>query len=160
MARNIVPMVIQEPSSDIKHAILVEEVYSYFSTEYGTKEPKKKHGRRKNKLACKVSRAKELTKEARKQLQNAKRASSIPPDQVMLLARNFYQHVRAHSQLSKQLHQSVQSASPRTAKDQCHTNIWWFCKRLLDKKSASDVEPTFSEAQATELFTKAYHAEL
>ena len=36
--------------------------------------PKKQHSRRKNKLACKVSRAKELMKEARKQLQNAKRA--------------------------------------------------------------------------------------
>lgn len=38
LSHNIVPMVIQEPSVDLKNAILVEGVYSYFSTEYGTKE--------------------------------------------------------------------------------------------------------------------------
>ena len=38
LARELVPHVINEPLLDDKHAVLVEGVYTYFATQYGTKQ--------------------------------------------------------------------------------------------------------------------------
>ena len=89
----------------------------------------------------------------------AKKAGTISPDQILALARNFYQSVRAHSQLNKRWQQSVDSASGKLAKDQCHTNFWTFSKQLLDNKSSSGVEPVFTKDETTDFFNTVYHAE-
>ena len=83
---------------------------------------------------------------------------SISPDEVLALAHKFYQSVRAHSRLNKRWQYSVDSASGNLATEQCHTHFWKFSRQLLDNKPQSNVDPTFTEEEATEIFSKVYAA--
>ena len=59
--------VINEPTVDGKHALLVKGVYTFFAAECGTKELGKKHGRRQSKLAQRLREAKKLKRQARRE---------------------------------------------------------------------------------------------
>jgi hypothetical protein len=118
-------------------------VYTFFATEFGSKESRKKHGRRQSNQRLKE--AKEAKREARREIMNSKRTGSISPDQVLALACKFYKSVRAHSGLNKRWLHSVDTASAKLAKDQCHSHFWSFTKQLLHNKPQSGVDPTFTE---------------
>ena len=104
--------------------------------------------------------AKELKKEARNEFLKAKKTGSISPDQVLaFLAHKFFQSVCAHSRLNKRWQHSVDLVSWKFPREQRHSHFWKFSIQLLDKIPQSNVDPTFTEEEATEIFSKVYDAE-
>ena len=143
---------------DGKHALLAEGVYTFFATEFGSKDQGRSmvEGRE---ASTETEGGKGGKRKARRVFMNEKRTGSISPDQVLALARKFYQSVRAHSRLNKRWQRSVDTASAKLAKDQCHSHFWSFTQQLLDNKPQSGVVPTFMEDEATDFFSTVYHAE-
>ena len=108
----LVPQVISQVSPDSKNSVLSEGVYTFFSSKYGTIQPSKKN-RRQEKCAQALNRAKRMKNEARRELRQAKASGSLLPDEVMSLARKFYQLVRAHSKCKRTFNRAHASGKAR-----------------------------------------------
>ena len=154
----LVPQVVNEASPDTKNARLTDGIYTFLATNYGTRDnPRKK--KRQAKLASALNKAKNLKNEARRQLRQAKYSGSESPEQIMTLARKFYQLVRAHSRCKRANERAKDSRATRQARQECHRHFWPFAKRLLNSSLQSDTEPQFSQEVAAQFFKNTYHAE-
>ena len=96
----LVPRVLTEPSPDAKSSMLSEGIYNFFASNYGTRQTKRKK-KRQEKYVQALNIATRLKNEARKELRQAKANDSISQEEVMSLARKFFQMLRAHSQQCK-----------------------------------------------------------
>ena len=92
-------------------------------------------------------------------LRQARTSASLSQEQISSIAQKFFNSVRSHNKLKRAHSQSQCKAECRTARHQCHKNLWKFTKKLLDGDGVSDIQPTFSEAEATSFFTSVYHSE-
>ena len=154
----LVPNVKHETSPESKNAVLAEGIYAFFSNKHGTKEtPKRK--KRQEKHAQALNRAKKCKNEARNELCQAKSSGTHTPEDVMSLARKFFQLVRAHSRCKRAYDRARGIRKARQVRHQCQHHFWPFAKRLLENTSQSDIEPQFSEEVAHQFFSETYHAE-
>ena len=149
---------LAETTPDAKNNRLSDEIYNFFASNYGTRQTKKKK-RRQEKHVKALNVATRLKNEARKELRQAKTNDAISPEEVMSLARKFFQVLRSHSQCKRAFQRTKRLKESRCARDECHKNFWPFTKQLLDGSSRSNVEPGFSKEEATQFFTHTYHAD-
>ena len=89
-------------------------------------------------------------KEARNELRCAKR--NMSPDEIMSLARKFYQLVRAHSRCKKIHQRAAGLGTAKCARCERQQNFWPSSKKLLDDSSGSSVEPQFSKEEDIQFF--------
>ena len=89
----------------------------------------------------------------------AKKSTSLSQEQVCSVAKKFFQSVRTHNKFKRAHQRSLHGAERRTARHQCHTNLWRFTKDLLENDTVSDIQPTFSESEATSFFSSTYSSE-
>ena len=144
-----------------KYTILVDGIYSYFAAHCGTRKVKHRNRTRQSKSASQLRKAKELKNAARRELAQAKRSDTISQDQIRSIAQKFFTSVRSHNKL-KRAHQNFQhraASTCRTARQQCHENLWHFTRQLLDDKILTDIQPTFSESEATAFFSTVYQSQ-
>ena len=118
-----------------------------------------KHRTRCKKLASWVKEAKSLKNAARRELNRARKESSISQEQINSIAHKFFKSVRSHNKLTREYRHFQHKAKSKAARHQCHVNLWQFTKDLLEDKPVTNVHPTFSETEATSFFSKAYHSE-
>ena len=160
---NLVPRVISKLSADSKYAVLAEGVYQYFDGVFGSVKENQRRRERQNeqqsRLARQVREAKALKSEARHELLQAKKSTSLSQEQVRSIAKKFFQSVRAHNKFKRAHQRSLHGAERRTAHHQCHTNLWRFTKDLLENDTVPDIQPTFSESAATSFFSSTYSSE-
>ena len=154
----VVPQVVAEVSPEAKNNRLSEAIYSFFASKYGTKQQKRRE-RRRTKHGHTLNKAKKLKNEARKELRQARSNPTISAEHIMSLARKFLQSVRTHSRCRRAYARVMDRRKSRCARHECHQNFWPFAKRLLEETPGPNVEPEFSEVEATQFFTSTYHAE-
>ena len=100
-----------------------------------------------------------MKNDARRELAIAKKANSFSSEQIMSLARKFYQSVRVHNKVKKTSDQSQERVGAKAARHQCDENFWHFSKQLLENRTVADVQPSFSETAANSFFSSTYHAD-
>ena len=144
----LVPQVLAETTPDAKNNRLSDEIYNFFASNYGTRQTKKKK-RRQEKHVKALNVATRQKNEARKELRQAKTNDAKSPEEVMSLARKFFQVLRSHSQCKRAFQRTKRLKKSRCARDECHKNFWPFTKQLLDGSSRSNVEPGFSKEEAS-----------
>ena len=155
----LVPCVLRELSVDAKSTVLTEGVFSYFDVNFGTRKEKHRCRTRSNQLANQVKVARDLKNAARCELRQARTSAALSQEQISSIAKKFFDSVRSHNSLKRAHSQSQHKAECRTARHQCHKNLWKFTRKLLDGDGVSDIQPTFSKAEATSFFTSGYHSE-
>lgn len=152
------PQVVGEISPDAKNTKLLEGIYNFFASTYGTKQQQKSK-RRQEKHTQALNSAKKRKNEARRELRQAKTNGILSPDEIMSLARKFFQLVRSHSRCKRDYQRAASSRRVRHARHECHQNFCPFAKQLLDDSLKPNIEPQFSEEEATKFFTDTYHAQ-
>ena len=157
--QEVVPCVIHELSVDDKYATLVEGVYSFFADNHGTKKVQQRYRSRQRKLAKKLKEAKVMKNAARRELRQARKEPIISHESINSISQKFLQCVRSHNKVHQQHERLQGKAASRAARQQCHDNLWHFCKDLLADKPDTDIQPTFSKSEATSFFSKCYHGE-
>ena len=126
------PSILSESSVDSKYTVLAEGVYTYFETVYGSVKVRHRHrnrqSKRQSKLAQQVKEAKALKTEARRELLQARRSTTISQEQVGSIAKRFFQSVRAHSKVRR----ADRSARMDRSKEQPITNVMAICGGLQE----------------------------
>ena len=120
----------------------------------------RQHRRRDNLLASKQNAIREATaqkKQAKKELRQLRRSGSSP-EEVRLLAENFHLLVCQHSKIVKKARQLTAKASAKQMRRECHRDIHKFTRRILDEDNYASIEPSFSQEQAEEYFSRVYSA--
>ena len=107
-ANVLVPEVLSEPSPSSKNTKLCDGIYQHFTSKYGTRQHSKRHSRQ-VKQAQALNNAKKAKNEARKNLRKARTDGTLSPEEILHLARRFYQLVRAHNYCSKTYKRAVAS---------------------------------------------------
>ena len=115
-------VLVTEVSPDSKNTVLAEGIYA---NKHGTREPSKRK-KRQEKRAQALNRAKRCKNEARKQLRQARSSGSLSPEELMGLARKFFQLVRAHSRCKRAYDQAKGLRKAGQARHQCHHHFWPF----------------------------------
>ena len=115
-------VLVTEVSPDSKNTVLAEGIYA---NKHGTREPSKRK-KRQEKRAQALNRAKRCKNEARKQLRQARSSGSLSPEELMGLARKFFQLVRAHSRCKGAYDQAKGLRKAGQARHQCHHHFWPF----------------------------------
>ena len=154
-ANVLVPEVLSEPSPSSKNTKPSDGIYQNFTSKYGTRQHSKRHSRQ-VKQAQALNNAKKAKNEARKNLHKARTDSTLSPEEILHLARSFYQLIRAHKYCTKAYKRAMAS---RRARHECHYNFWPFAKDLPSDTSQQDNEPQFSEEDTVRHFTESYSAE-
>jgi len=98
----VVPSVCQASSVEEKYSLLVDGIYSYMATTYGTRKyPNRKWKRgspaKHERALRKVT---ELRNKAREDFRRAKREGRLQED-IQSFARNFFDLVRQHSKVKR-----------------------------------------------------------
>ena len=154
----LVPQVLSEISPEAKNHKLTHGIYSFFAMRYGTKHQSKRQKRQEKHVQA-LNSAKNCKNNARKELRQAKINGTMSPEEIMSLARKFFQLVRTHNRCKRATQRIAHFKKAKAARHECHDNFWPFAKQLLDDSPRSDIEPQFSEKEATQFFTVAYGAE-
>ena len=154
-ANVLVPRVLSETSPSSKNTALCNGIYHHFASKYGTKAQSKRHSRQ-LKQAQLLNNAKKAKNEARRNLRKARTDGTLSPQDILDLARRFFQLVRTHNSCSRAYNRTLTSRRARHARHECHHNFWPFAKHLLDDSSQQDIEPQFSEEDAIRHFTETY----
>ena len=161
--QHLIPLVISELSVDSKYTVLAEGVFDYFSANFGSANGNPHHRQRQNKhqsrLAGQVREAKALKNEARRVFEQAKKSTTLSQESINTIAKKFFQSVRSHNKLIRAHRKSQHATRQRSARRHCHENLWRFTKDLLDDDTTSNIQPTFSEPEATSFFSTIYHSE-
>ena len=110
-------VLVTEVSPDSKNTVLAEGIYA---NKHGTRE-RSKRKKRQEKRAQALNRAKRCKNEARKQLRQARSSGSLSPEELMGLARKFFQLVRAHSRCKRAYDQAKGLRKAGQARHQCAT---------------------------------------
>ena len=160
---NLVPYVISELSADGKNEVLTEGVFRYFDANFGSAKHDHQHRQRQSKqqsrLARQVRESKAEKNHARREFMQAKKSTALSQEQVKYIARKFFQSVRSHNACKRAHLRSSHGLRQQTVRHQCRENLWRFSWDLLDNDSVSDIQPIFSEVEATSFFTSIYQSE-
>ena len=148
----VVSLVLGSTAPEQKHLALVQGIYWYLSSRFGTKSPKATNQQVKQKRHDReLKMVTNLKNEARKRVRAAKKDNKTP-EVVAALTGSFLSLLRQHSRLKQLLFKSLYTRNTKEVQQRCHKNFWKFAKDLLDDNSASEVEPQFSRNQATHLW--------
>ena len=152
----VVPLVLGSTSPEQKHLALVQGIYRYLSSRFGTKSLKATNQQVKQKRHDReLKMVTNLKNEARKKVRAAKKDNK-PPGVVAALTGSFLSLLRQHSRLKQLSIKSLYTRNTKEIRQRCHKNFWKFAKDLLDDDSVSQVQPQFSRDQATTHFTETY----
>ena len=159
MHRVIVPSVVQELGVNAMNHVLCYGIYSYFTSKYGIQQPNKHH-QHKAKVQRQSNELKQvlIEKNTTKKRLRQMRRNSTNPDEVKLLAREFHNLVRTHSQLNKIPKGSERNEKQKQQRKDCHKDIHKFARKILNEESYTSIEPAFSQQEAYTYFTNVYSA--
>ena len=154
----LVPAVMAAPTPQMKHDILIEGIYSYFSSACGTKPAQKVHTRKKRPLHNASLKEVERRKKAAKRELRRAQQQGLPSEAIQSLACQFFSLVRSHSNLKRSSNARLMARDTRKARDHCHNNFERYAKDLLDGTSSSHITPAFDEKTAHEYFSVVYNS--
>ena len=158
-AQVLVPQVLTETSPDTKNTRFSDGIYDFLASKYGTREQHPKGRRRQEKLAQALNKARKQKNEARRDLRRARTIGVQSREEIMGLAKKFYELVRSHNRCKKLFQRVTGYRRVRDVRSECCENFWPFAKKLLEESPQADIQPQFSEEVAMQYFTKIHHAE-
>jgi hypothetical protein len=151
----LVPAVIAEPVPQEKNRILVEGVYAFFASAYGTRQINLRKKRRRPLHNGSLKEVERKKKEAKKELKMAQQRG-FSSEVVQSLAQQFFSLVRCHNRLKRSSNARLLMRNTRVARELCYKNLGRCAKEVLDGNS--DHIPAFTEATAYKYFTDVYHS--
>ena len=129
-------------------------VYKYFASNFGTLPEKEHHHptqrARHNRT---IKRLKEAKQRAKKTLRAARKANLEQNE----LSQGFHQALREYSKAVKHQRRSQDALNSNKATKRCAKDFWRFAQETLEeKRNCSNIDPTFTAAEAHDFFTETY----
>ena len=128
-----------------KNRILVEGVYAFFASAYGTRQINLRKKRRRPLHNGSLKEVERNKKEAKKELKMAQQRG-FSSEVIQSLAQQFFSLVRCHSSLKRSSNTRLLMRNMWVARELCYKNLGRCGKEVLDGNS--DHIPAFSEATA------------
>ena len=157
---NITSAVLHEGDVNMMQHVITHGLYTYLVSRFGAMPDNhhRQHYRRVNLSASKQNAIREVTahkRQAKKELRQLRKSGSSP-EEVRLLAQKFHLLVRQHSKIVKEARQLTAKASAKQMRKECHRDIHKFARRILDEDNYTSIQPSFSQEQAEEYFSRVY----
>ena len=154
----LVPAVLGASSLSEKYSILMDGIYAYFQSSYGSTAAKPSPPQKRRPLH-KTS-LKEVTKQKKRAKLELRRAcqQGFPPESIQSLAQQFLALVRSHSQLKRSADFRSAARSVKDARNKCHHRFTAYVKELLDGGPSGNIAPSFDAVRAHS-FSEVYHSD-
>ena len=155
---NIVPIVLESTSPEMKHTVLVKSVHSYFAKKYGTKSLPQGIKRKQTKITKHNRALKQGTtqkKTTKNEFKKAKREGQ-PTSILASLTIKLLSLIRKHSHLKKSSNKLQAMSQAWKAHQSCYKHFWRFTSDLLDNDPCKDISPSFNRETAISFFSDIY----
>ena len=149
----LVPSLLLSPNPQEINRLLVDGIYSYFSTVCGSKTVR---ADKEKKRPLRNATLKDVMKKEAKSALRRARKKGLVSESIGVLAKQFFSLVRSHNQLKKASEAQRVSSSARKARQQYHLDFQRYAKEVLEEGKVSTITPIFSAETAHDFFSQVY----